>query len=69
MRDAGLSIKTWMDINDNDYTVCKEVLEAYLGWVGKVQQKNDPNGIDVHSSFLSEALSLNYDFVVPTLGH
>ena len=44
MRDAGLSIKTWMDINDNDYNTCKEVLEAYLGWVGKVQQKNDPNG-------------------------
>ena len=47
MRDAGLSIKTWMDINDNDYNTCKDVLEAYLGWVGKVQQKNDPNGIDV----------------------
>ena len=47
MRDAGLSIKTWMDINDNDYDTCREVLEAYLGWVGKVQQKNDPNGIDI----------------------
>jgi len=47
MRDAGLSIKTWMDINDNDYNTVRDVLEAYLGWVGKVQQKNDPNGIDV----------------------
>ena len=47
MRDAGLSIKAWMDINDNDYNAVKDVLEAYLGWVGKVQQKNDPNGIDV----------------------
>ena len=47
MRDAGLSIKTWMDINDNDYNTCREVLQAYLGWVAKVQQKNDPNGIDV----------------------
>ena len=47
MRDAGLSIKTWMDINDNDYNTCREVLQAYLGWVGKVQHKNDPNGIDV----------------------
>ena len=36
-----------MDINDNDYNAVKDVLEAYLGWVGKVQQKNDPNGIDV----------------------
>jgi len=25
----------------------KDVLEAYQGWVAKVQQKNDPNGIDV----------------------
>ena len=47
MRDAGLSIKTWMDINDNDYNTCREVLQAYLGWVGKVQHKNDPNGVDV----------------------
>ena len=47
MRDAGLSIKAWMDINDNDYNAVKDVLVAYLGWVGKVQQKNDPNGIDV----------------------
>ena len=63
MRDAGLSIKAWMDINDNDYNAVKDVLSAYLGWcqcvlhdewpksyvgwVGKVQQKNDPNGIDV----------------------
>ena len=47
MRDAGLSIKTWMDINDNDYNTCREVLEAYLGWVGKVQQKNDPNGKNI----------------------
>merc|ERR1719378_1938013 len=47
MRDAGLSIKAWMDINDNDYNAVKDVLEPYLGWVDKVQHKNDPNGIDV----------------------
>ena len=52
MRDAGLSIKTWMDINDNDYNTCREVLEAYLGWVGKVQQKNDPNGNNIGHSLL-----------------
>jgi len=47
MRDAGLSIKAWMDVNDNNYEAVKDVLEAYAGWVAKVQQKNDPNGIDV----------------------
>jgi len=47
MRDAGLSIKAWLDINDNNHDAVKDVLEAYQGWVAKVQQKNDPNGIDV----------------------
>ena len=47
MRDAGLSIKAWMDINDNDYSAVKEVLEGYVKWVGVVQQKDDPNDIDV----------------------
>lgn len=47
MRDAGLSIKTWLDVNDNDHDAVSEVLDAYAGWVAKVQQKNDPNGIDV----------------------
>ena len=31
MRDAGLSIKAWMDINDNDYNTVKDVLEGYVG--------------------------------------
>ena len=33
MRDAGLSIKAWMDINDNDYNAVKDVLEPYLGTI------------------------------------
>jgi len=47
MRDAGLSIKAWLDINDNDYATVKPVLDAYAGWVKKVQHKSDPNDIDV----------------------
>jgi len=47
MRDAGLSIKAWLDINNNDYDRVKTVLEGYANWVGKVQHKSDPNGIDV----------------------
>eukprot|EP00088_Acartia_fossae_P002771 TRINITY_DN11149_c0_g1_i1.p1 TRINITY_DN11149_c0_g1~~TRINITY_DN11149_c0_g1_i1.p1 ORF type:complete len:502 (+),score=142.13 TRINITY_DN11149_c0_g1_i1:33-1538(+) len=47
MRDAGLSIKAWLDINNNDYGKVQPVLEAYAGWVQKVQNKADPNGIDV----------------------
>lgn len=47
MRDAGLSIKAWLDINDNDYEKVRPVLDAYAGWVAKVQHKADPNNIDV----------------------
>ena len=47
MRDAGLSIKAWLDINDNDYAKSKEVLDGYVKWVGIVQHKSDPNDIDV----------------------
>ena len=72
-RDAGLSIKAWLDVNDNNHDAVAEVLNAYVGWVQKVQeirrikinvsfihwircihlkiiqvqQKEDPNGIDV----------------------
>ena len=47
MRDAGLSIKAWMDINDNDYDRVKDVLSAFVKWVNVVQHKSDPNNIDV----------------------
>merc|ERR1712076_72167 len=47
MRDAGLSIKAWLDINDGDYDRVKDVLNAYVKWVGIVQIKPDPNNIDV----------------------
>jgi hypothetical protein len=35
MRDGGLCIKTWMDINDNSYEAVRTELEAYAGWVAK----------------------------------
>jgi len=47
MRDAGLSIKAWLDIHDNEYAQVEEILTAYTGWVKKVQGKTDPNHIDV----------------------
>ena len=59
MRDAGLSIKAWMDINDNDYervglkinqsihcganTQCRDALDGYVKWTGIVQHKTDAN--------------------------
>ena len=35
MRDGGLCIKTWIDINDNSYEAVRTELEAYAGWVAK----------------------------------
>ena len=43
MRDAGLSIKAWLDINDNDYNTVRTVLDAYVKWVQVVQHKPDAN--------------------------
>jgi len=47
MRDAGLSIKAWLDINDNDYNTVRDALEGYAKWTSIVQHKPDPNDIDV----------------------
>ena len=46
MRDAGLSIKAWLDINDNDLSKVREELDAYVGWVDNVQHQPDPE-VDV----------------------
>ena len=37
-RDAGLAIKAWLDVNDNNHDAVAEVLNAYVGWVQKVGQ-------------------------------
>jgi glucoamylase len=47
MRDAGLSIKAWLDINDNNYDTVATEVDAYTRWVEMVQHKVDPNGIDI----------------------
>ena len=41
MRDAGLSAKAWMDVNNNDYASVREVMEGYASWTGIVQHKDD----------------------------
>ena len=38
-RDAGLSIKAWLDVNDNNHDAVAEVLNAYVGWVQKVLKR------------------------------
>ena len=38
-----MSIKAWLDINDNDYNTVRPVLDAYVKWVQVVQHKPDAN--------------------------
>ncbi len=40
MRDGGLCIKTWIEINDNSYEAVRTELEAYAGWVAKETSLN-----------------------------
>ena len=46
-----LKPQAWMDVNDNNHDAVAEVLDAYVGWVAKVQQKDDPNGTDTSTAF------------------
>lgn len=46
MRDGALSMNVFMDINDNDYSKVSDFMDAYQGWVAKVQHKPDEN-VDV----------------------
>jgi len=47
MRDAALTIKNYMDINDQDYNSIKDIVGNYVKWVQKVQNQSDPQGIDI----------------------
>ena len=47
MRDAGLTMRTYMQINKNDLSKVESKMKAYVGWVSKVQSETDPQGFDV----------------------
>ena len=46
-RDAALSMKSYMFINDFTYSTIQTNMDAYVQWVLKVQSESDPNNIDV----------------------
>jgi len=47
MRDGALSMKTFLEINDNDYDKVAEKMRSYVKWVTKVQGDTDPHGQSV----------------------
>ena len=66
MRDAGLSAKAWMDVNNNDYNAVREVMEGYARWTGIVQHKADPNDIDVRVEVRSVCAYLSHHCDIPS---
>lgn len=47
MRDGSLSMRAYMDINDNNYSVIQSKMSDYIQWVLNVQSEADPNNIDI----------------------
>lgn len=43
MRDGALSMKGFMEINNNDYDAVAEKMRSYVNWVTKVQGDSDPH--------------------------
>ena len=46
MRDGALSIKTLMDVSNDDLDAVRSVIDPYVDWVEVVQHKPDAN-VDV----------------------
>lgn len=47
MRDAGLTMRTYLEINDFELSKVETKFKAYVDWVKKVQGETDPQGYDV----------------------
>lgn len=47
MRDAALTMRTYIEINNFQLSVVENKMKAYVGWVSRVQKLTDPNGYDI----------------------
>lgn len=47
MRDAGLTMRAFMELHDMDLNKVQEKMKAYVGWVLHTQSETDPNGFDI----------------------
>ena len=64
MRDAALSMRSLMIVN-NDSSTLKSKFLPYVQWVLKVQNQRDPNGIDIRTEpkfNIPRSLSLSLSF-------
>lgn len=46
-RDAALSMRAFMEVNDYDLEKIDEHMKSYVGWVNRVHAEADPNNIDI----------------------
>jgi len=47
MRDAALTMRTYMELNDMRLSSVEQKMKAYVGWVRRVQNQTDPYGFDI----------------------
>ena len=47
MRDAALTARTYMELNNFELSKFESKMKHYVDWVRKVQNENDPQGFDV----------------------
>jgi len=47
MRDAGLTMRAYIELNDNSLAKVEEKLKSYVSWVLHVQSETDPYGNDI----------------------
>ena len=47
MRDAALTMRTYMEINNFDLSKVEKKMKSYVSWVKRVQGMTDPQGFDV----------------------
>lgn len=47
MRDAGLTMRAYQELNDNKLDKIQEKMKNFVSWILHVQSETDPNGIDI----------------------
>jgi glucoamylase len=47
MRDAALTMRTYLELNDFDLSKVEKKFKSYVNWVRKVQNETDPQGFDI----------------------
>jgi glucoamylase len=47
MRDAALTMRTYMELNNFELSKVETKMKSYVNWIKKVQSETDPQGFDV----------------------